>query len=95
MKHDWAWDPDLGSWFLAFKVSWFQSFSVSKFLGFKVSKICQISISCFLDDIDPISKIFKNLSNGSSEFVGARLLEVFKMLDSQHFEIYQHDISQK
>ena len=32
-------------------------------------------ISCFLEDIDPISKIFKNLLDGSSGFCGSRLFQ--------------------
>ena len=66
------------SWFLSF---WFLGFW---FLGFLVSanllcvqKICvtyyQIFISCFLIDIDLISKISKILLDGSVGFVGARL----------------------
>ena len=56
----------------------FQSFLVSKLLGFKVVwfngvlvswlqslKVYQMPISCFLEDIDPISKVFKNLFDGS------------------------------
>ena len=76
------------SWFLDFKVSWFQSFLVSKFLGFnaswflgfKVSEIYQIAISCFLEEIDPISKIFKNSLDGSPGFVGTRLFHHFRNL---------------
>ena len=53
-------------WFLDFLVSRFQSFLVSKFLGVLVSKlrrsndsILPNSMSCCLEDIDRISKIFK------------------------------------
>ena len=47
---------------------------VSWFLCFFVSKIYPMSISCFMKDIDPISKIFKDhLLNGSSGFFGAHL----------------------
>ena len=64
----------LGSWLLGLSVSWFLDFVVSQFLslllslflGFKVSKIKkvrayfhEISISCFLEEIDPMFKIFK------------------------------------
>ena len=56
------------SWFKSSLVSWFQSllgsiFKVSWFQGFKDSVIpyCQMSISCFLEDIDHTSKISKNL----------------------------------
>ena len=65
----------LVSWCLGFLVSWFRSFLVSKFLGFKASKIYKIICSCFLEDTDPISKIFKILLNGSSGLVGARLFQ--------------------
>ena len=34
-----------------------------------------MSISCFQEDTDPISKIFKIIFNGSSSFVGASLFE--------------------
>ena len=63
----------LVSWFLGFKVFWFQSFLVSKFLGFKVSLIPYYhnSISRFLEDIDPESKMFKNLLDRSSGFFGS------------------------
>ena len=66
----------LVSQFLGFKVSRFQSFLVSKLRGFKVAWFLgfdvlmfpyyQNSISCFLEDIDPVSKIFKNLLDGYS-----------------------------
>ena len=55
-------------WFLGFLVSWFQSLLVSKLLGFKVSKIYQISISCFLEDIDPIFKILEKYIMDLHEF---------------------------
>ena len=41
--------------------------------GFLVSQFYQNPISCFLTDIDPISKIFKIILDRSSGFVGARL----------------------
>ena len=66
----------LVSKFLGFKVSWFL---VSQFLGFKVSKIYQIHISCFSIDNDPIYKIFKNLSDGSSGFIGPHLFDFQKV----------------
>ena len=56
---------------LGFKVSWFLGFFVSKFLGFEVPKIYQISISCSLQDIDPIPNTFKILLDGSAGFFGA------------------------
>ena len=57
------------SWFLVF---WSLGF-VSLSIGFKVSKIYQISISCFLEDTDPISKIPGIVLDGSSGLFGARL----------------------
>ena len=73
----------LGSWLLGFKflgflVSWFLGFNspgllVSTSLGFEVAKIYQTFISCFQEDIDLVSKIFKILLDGSSGFVGAHL----------------------
>ena len=46
-------------------------------LGFKVSMIpySQNATSCFLEDIDPISKIFKNLLNRTLGLLGARLFQ--------------------
>ena len=60
-----------------FKVSWFLGFLVSWFFvsGFLDSKIYQISISCFLEDICPISKLIEILSTGSSSFFGAHLFQ--------------------
>ena len=63
--------------------SWFLGFEISKFQGFKhlfcFQKIFvsyyQMSISCFLVDIDLISKILKILLDGSPSFVGARLFQ--------------------
>ena len=45
------------------------------FYGFLVSKIYQISISCFLIEIDFITMNFKILLDGSSSCFGARLFE--------------------
>ena len=79
----------LVSKFLGFKVSWLLGFKVSKFQSFKVSMIpyYQNLISCFLKEIDPISKLFKNLLDGSSGFVGACLFYKIKVFDFQFFEI--------
>ena len=63
---------------LTWKDSWFLGFKDSKFLQcfWKILVPCyQISISCFLIDIDLISKISKNFSNESSSFFGARLFQ--------------------
>ena len=66
-----------------FLVSWFfvPWFKRSCFLGFKNPPMFfkrsvpyyQFPISCFLTDIDVISKISRILSDGSSSFIGARL----------------------
>ena len=63
--------------FLSFKVSWFHFFW---FLGFKVSKIHQIPISCFPEDIDPISNILKILLDRSAGFVETRFFQTFRLL---------------
>ena len=65
---------------LGFKVSWFQSF--------KVSKICQIFISCFREDIDPIS------NDGSSGWFGACLFvflvsNILKFINSFFYKRYK------
>ena len=70
----------LVSWsqeFLVFKASWFQSFLFSWFRSFKDLS----SIPCFLEDLDPTSKIFKNLLNGPAGFVGARLFFNFQNIE--------------
>ena len=59
--------------FLGFKDSWFLGFKDYQFLGFKASKIYEMPIPCFLEDIDPISKIFKILLDAWSACAGARL----------------------
>ena len=48
--------------FLGFTVFWFLGSLVAKCLGFKVSRIpyYQKFISCFLEGIDPVSKIFNS-----------------------------------
>ena len=55
----------------------------------------QMSISCFLEDIDPIFKISKNLLDGSSEIVGLVFSNIFKNINFQHFEVYKHTTVQK
>ena len=82
----------LVSKFLGFKVSWFQSCLVYWLQGFQVSMIpyYQNAISCFLEDIDPISEFFKNLLNRSSGFIGTRFPKMFNMCVSRLSEIYQH-----
>ena len=75
----------LASWSLGFLVCWFLGLLVSRFPGFKVPEFqsfkvstisCyQISISCFLEDIDLIFKIFKISLDGSAGFSGSRLFQ--------------------
>ena len=73
------------SWFLGFNVSLFQNFKHSyHVLGALLVPYYKISISCSLEDIDPISKIFKNILNGSSDIFGARLFQNFQMFDLQN-----------
>ena len=62
--------------FLGLNRFWLLGFLVSRCLGFKVSKIYQIPISCFLEDIDLVSKIFKTLLDRSSGFFGACLFDL-------------------
>ena len=66
--------------FLGLKVAWFLGFKVSWFLGSKVSMLpyYQNPISCFLEDIDPVLEIFKNLLDGSLGLFGPRLFEHFQ-----------------
>ena len=52
----------LVSWFLRFKVSEFQRFTKSSNVLWNISiPYDQTFISCFLEDIDPIFKIFKKI----------------------------------
>ena len=92
--------------FLDFKVSWFLSclvstwidflfFVVSWFLGFKVSKIYQITISCFLEATDPISKVFKNLWDGSSGLFGPRLFHHVQKTMSEHLILSETILSER
>ena len=60
-----------------FTVLWFSGCMISCFYVFKK---CQMPISCFQNYIDPISKIFKILSNGCSSFVGARLFQIWSTI---------------
>ena len=80
----------LVSWFLSFLVSWFQRVLVLKFLGFKESKIYQLSISCFQEDFDPMSKILKTLLDEPSVLFSAHLFPDKKATKpSRNFEIYK------
>ena len=60
-----------------FMVLWLYGFLVFWCYGFLVSTICQISISCFQEGIDLISKLFEILLNGFPSFVGARLFQTW------------------
>ena len=71
---------------IGFKVFRLLGFWVSKFLGFKVPKIHQIAISCFLEDMDLLSNIPKNILDGSTVFFGACLFHKFRYLDLQRFD---------
>ena len=55
-------------WFYSCMALWRYTFMVVWCHGFLVSKIYQMSISCFQEDIDLISKIFKIWLDGSSGF---------------------------
>ena len=57
--------------FHGLKVLWFYSCIVQ---WFYISRSYQMFISCFQDDIDPISKIFEIWLRGSSPCFGARLV---------------------
>ena len=50
--------------------------------------ITKIAISCFLIDIDLISKILKILLDGSSGYFGARLFELLENMDFRNIESY-------
>ena len=67
----------LVSWFLVLKVSKFQGFKIPLMLLKNIGSILLISHYMFLIDIDPISKVFKILLDGSSEFVGASSFQHF------------------
>ena len=69
----------------SFKVSKFQSFNFLNFQRFKVSKVHKFHFMFFID-IDPISKIFKNLLDGSSGFIGPRLSQHFQNLRFPNFK---------
>ena len=83
-----------------FKVSEFQNFKMPKFQSFKVSMIpfYQNPISCFLEDIDPTSKIFKNLLNGSPGFCDppsfptCPTFSIFKSLRFPNILLFKNDV---
>ena len=57
------------------------------FLGFKVSKVYKIPISCFLIDIDPISKISKMYLAGLHNVPVPLFSKIVKNIGFQNFEI--------
>ena len=78
-------------WLDGFMIVWFLGFMVLGFLGFKISKK---SMSCFQEDIDPISMILKILLRGCSSLFGARfcpnLVQTFDQMDFRNCEIYRN-----
>ena len=61
-----------GSWFMAQgSLAWAPGPLENQYAGIFV--LLHISISCFLEDIDPIFKISKSYLDESSYFLGARL----------------------
>ena len=66
-------------------VSWFYAFMIFWFYGVMVTKCYHMSISCFREDIDPMSKIFKILLNGSSGLFGACLFQHSQNIDVPSF----------
>ena len=56
------------------------------------SHITKFQFHVFGEHIDHIFKIFKNILDGSSEFVGPVCSIIFKMLELQDFEISQNSI---
>ena len=59
-------------------------------LGFEASKIHQRFIQCFLEDIDPVSKVFKILEDDSSGFSVPVFPQIDNILGFQNFEIDKH-----
>ena len=74
-----------------FKDSQFQSFEVSKihFMFVRNSSIpsYQIFMSCFLEYIDPILKVFINILHRPSGLFGSRLSKQIRIPDFHNFEI--------
>ena len=50
-------------------------------------------ISCFLIDLELISKIFKISSNGSSSFASAHLFQTNIVFEFQHVGLYKNQIA--
>ena len=49
-------------------------------------------MSCFLEYIDPLSKILKNLLYGSSGISGPRFFQLVKHMDFGNFDMYKNTI---
>ena len=85
----------LVSWFQSFKAPWLQS--SRSFKDPKTLNICwkivtpsyHKTISCFLEEIDPVYKIFKQLRR---TFTVPIFSNIFKIDDFQNVEISRHDI---
>ena len=80
------------SWFLGFLVSWFQRFLVSWFQNFNdsVMPYDQTSISCFLIDIDLISKIFRICYLDLHHFPVPVFSKIDKFVEFQFLIFIQH-----
>ena len=71
-------------WFLVCFVSWFLRFFVSSFLGLFVSSFSYSNfISCSLEDIGPIFKVFQHNSTDRHMCSGPAFSKHFIILDSQ------------
>ena len=86
----------LGVWFLGFKVSWFllclfHSFLVSEFQNFKDLPSFHF-ISCFLGDIDLISKVFKILVDGLLVFFFTVFSNMLYTLDFPNSDVYRNNL---
>ena len=71
------------------KMEKFQSFNLAKFQCIKDSRKY---ISCFPIDIDPMSKLFKNLLKEYSGLFGPRLFRNFKNIDFRMCDISRNNI---
>ena len=71
-------------------VVWLYSCMVVRFSDLLVSWFRKYKISCFQEDIDFISMIFKILFNGSSSFVGAGLFfpKLINMASPKFWDLY-------
>ena len=64
-------------WLYGFMLLWFYGVMVLWFYGFLVSENYQISISCFQQDIDPISINLKIVLRGILSLSGASLFQIW------------------